>query len=69
MENDILWYKDIIYLIPPSKFKMLVLKETHGSLATGYVGFFKTYYNAFQSCYWKGMSKKIKKFVVGCDIC
>jgi hypothetical protein len=68
-KNDILWYKDRIYLIPSSKFKMKVLKESHSSPATGHVGFFKTYYNARQSFYWKGMNKDIQKFVVECDIC
>jgi hypothetical protein len=50
-KNNILWYKDKIYLIPSSKFKMKVLKESHSSPATGHVGFFKTYYNARQSFY------------------
>jgi hypothetical protein len=68
-KNDILWYKNKIYLIPPSKFKMEVLRESHNSLALRHVGFFKTYYNARQSFYWKGMNKDIQRFVVECEIC
>ena len=53
--NDILW------------FKTKVLKESHDSLAVGHVGFFKTYYNARQSFYWKGLYKDIQKYVVDCN--
>jgi hypothetical protein len=48
---------------------MKVLKESHNSPASRHVGFFKTYYNARQSFYWKGMNKDIQKFVVECEIC
>ena len=33
------------------------------------VGYFKTYYNARQSFFWKGMSNDIQKYVVECDKC
>jgi hypothetical protein len=33
------------------------------------MGFFKTYYNAHQSFFWKGMSKDIQKYVAECDQC
>jgi hypothetical protein len=65
--NDILWYKGIIYLISHSKFKSNILKESHDSPTVGHVGFFKTYYNAHQSFFWKGMSKDIHKYIAECD--
>jgi hypothetical protein len=68
-KNDILWYKNKIYLIPSSKFKMKVLRESHSSPTSRHVDFFKTYYNARQSFYWKGMDKDIQRFVVECEIC
>lgn len=43
-ENDILWCKGIIYIIPSSKFRMKILKESHSSPTAGHVRFFKTYY-------------------------
>ena len=52
--NDILWYKGRIELSPTSRFKTKVLIESHDSPAVGHVGFFKTYYNARKSFYWKG---------------
>jgi hypothetical protein len=66
-ENDILWYKQRIFLPNSSKFKLQVLKENHDSPTTGHVGFFKTYYNICQSFFWKGMWSDIQKYVVECD--
>ena len=67
--NDILWYKGRIYLRVTSRFKAKVLKESHDSPTAGHVGFFKTYYNAKKSFYWKGMYKYIQKYVVECENC
>ena len=58
-KNDILWYKGRIYLNSNSKFKVKVMKESHNSPAAGHVGFFKSYYNAIRSFFWKGMQKDI----------
>ena len=46
-----------------------MLKESHDSPAASHVNFFKTYYNAKQSFYWKGMYKDIQKYVAECDTC
>ena len=56
-----------IYLPSSSKFKTKVLKENHDSPTIAHVGFFKTYYNSFQSFFWKRMEIDIHKYVVGCD--
>ena len=68
-KNDILWYKGRIYLNSNSKFKDKTLKESHDSLSAENVGFFKTYYNAHQPCFWKGMSNDIQKYVAECNKC
>jgi hypothetical protein len=34
----------------------------------GHVGFFKTYYNARKSFFWKGMNANIQKYVAECDL-
>ena len=36
-------------------------------MSVEHVGFFKTYYNAHQSFFWKGMSHDIQKYVAECD--
>jgi hypothetical protein len=68
-KNDILWYKGRIYLNNNSKFKIKVLQEAHHCPVASHVGFFKTYYNARQSFFWKGMSTDIQKYVAECDLC
>lgn len=68
-KNDILWYMGRIYLNGDSKFKSKVLKESHDSLSARHVGYFKTYYNARQPFFWKGMSNDIQKYVAECDKC
>jgi len=68
-KNDILWYKGRIYLNPNSNFKSKVLQEVHDCPAAGHVGFFKTYYNARQSFFWKGMNADIQKYVAECESC
>ena len=67
--NDILWYKGRIYLNANSKFKSKILKESHDSPSAGHARFFKAYYNARQSFFWKGMSRDIQKYVGECDTC
>jgi hypothetical protein len=68
-KNDILWYKGRIYLNTNSIFKAKVLQEYHDCPTVGHVGFFKTYYNAQRSFFWKGMSADIPKYVAECDLC
>jgi len=48
-ENDILWYKGRLYFPNTSRSKTKILKENHDSLSASHVGFFKTYYNIWQS--------------------
>ena len=67
-KNDILWYKGRIYLSPNSRFKSKVLQEAHDCPVVGHVGFLKTYYNARQTFFWKGMNTNIQKYVAKCDI-
>ena len=66
-KNDLLWYKGRIYLSANSKFKTKVCKESHDFPTARHVGFYKTYYNARQSFFLKGMNADIHKYVAGCD--
>ena len=68
-KNDLLWYKGRIYLSANSKFKTKVCKESHDCAVVGHVGFYKTYYNARKSFFWKGMNADIDKYVAECDTC
>ena len=39
--NDIIYYKDRIYLVPESKLKQKILKEVHDSPLAGHPDFLK----------------------------
>lgn len=41
--DDIIYYKDRIYLVPESKLKQKILKEMHASLLAEHSGFLRTY--------------------------
>ena len=41
----------------------------HDCPTIGHVGIFKTYYNARQSFFWKGMNADIQKYVAECGVC
>ena len=67
--KDLVWYKGRIYLSANSRFKTKVCKESHDYPTAGHVGFYKTYYNARQSFFWKGMNVDIHEYVAECDTC
>lgn len=41
--NDIIYYKNIIYLVPESKLKGDIMHTIHDAPSVGHPGFFKTY--------------------------
>lgn len=41
--NDVIYYKDIIYLVPTPQLREKILRATHDSPMAGHQGFFKTY--------------------------
>ena len=43
-KDDLLWYKDHLYLVKSSKLKKKVLFEFHSSLIGGHSGFLKIYH-------------------------
>ena len=53
--DDIIYYKDRIYLVPESKLKQKILKEVHDSPLAGHSGFLKTYRSLRERFSWKGL--------------
>ena len=43
LRNGLLWCRDRIYLVPDSKYKLMVLQEMHSSSMSGHTGITKTY--------------------------
>jgi hypothetical protein len=41
--DDVIFYKDRVYLVPDSRLKKKILPAVHDSPLAGHQGFFKTY--------------------------
>lgn len=65
--DDIIYYKDIIYLVPESKMKEKVLKELHDSPLTGHPRYLKTYRQIRERFSWKGLKNDVLQYVRECS--
>ena len=62
-KNDLLWYKDHLYLCNNSQLKLNILLEFHTSPLGGHSGFLKTYHRVKKEFFWDGLKSDIQKFV------
>ena len=53
--DDLIIYKNRIYLVPRSKVKQLILRALHNSPTVGHPGYFKTYRLVQERFTWKGL--------------
>jgi hypothetical protein len=53
--DDVIFYKDRIYLVPESTLKGKILKVCDDSPAFGHQGYFKTYKQIRERFSWKGL--------------
>jgi hypothetical protein len=60
--DDVIFYKDRIYLVPKSTLKGKILKVCHDSPIARHQGYFKTYRKIRERFSWKGLV--IAQFVV-----
>ena len=67
--NDIIYYKDRIYLVPESKLKQKILKEVHDSPLAGHPGLLKTYRSMQERFSWKGLKGEVLQHVRECTVC
>jgi hypothetical protein len=67
MLNDVLWFKDRLYIPPPLR-KKLFLKH-HSSVYAGHFGYKPTYSHISRLYFWPHMSNDIKTWCSQCDIC
>ena len=68
-QNDLLWYKDHLYLCQNSQLKQKILMELHTSPLGGHSGFLKTYHRVKKEFFWDGLKSNIQKFVAECLVC
>lgn len=67
--DDIIYYKDQIYLVPESKLKQKILKEIHASPLAGHPRFFKTYRQLRERFSWKELKDDVLQYMHECAIC
>ena len=67
--NDLIYYKDRIFLVPGSAFKAKVLQAYHDSLMAGHQGINKTYKQVRERLSWKGLKEDVIKHVKECTTC
>jgi hypothetical protein len=67
--DDVIFYKDIIYLVPYSGLKKKILTAVHDSPLAGHQGFFKTYRQIRERFSWKGLKQDIMRYVNECVTC
>jgi hypothetical protein len=53
--DDVIFYKDKVYLVPDSGLKKTILAAVHDSPLAGHHGFFKTYKKIRERFSWKGL--------------
>jgi len=68
-KNDLLWYKDQLYLCKNSQLKQNIFRELHTSPLGGHSGFLKMYHRVKKDFFWDGLKSDIQKFVAECLVC
>jgi hypothetical protein len=67
--NDIIYYKDPIYLVPEFQLKDKILHAMHNSPLAGHPRYLKTYRQIRERFTWKGLKTDVLKFARECHIC
>jgi hypothetical protein len=67
--NDIIYYKDRIYLVPESQLKDKVMHATHNFPLSGHPSYLKTYRIIRERFSWNGLKNNVLRFVRECSIC
>lgn len=66
IQDNVLFFKDKIYLAEDSHLFEDIIPQFHGST---HEGFHKTFHRIRSNFYWKRMRKSIKEFIRICDTC
>jgi hypothetical protein len=67
--DDVIFYKNRIYLVPESTLKGKILKVCHDSPAAGHQGYFKTYRQIRERFSWKGLKDDVLRHIRECTTC
>jgi hypothetical protein len=67
--DDVIFYKDRIYMVLESTLKGKILKVCHDSPTEGHHGCFKTYSHIMERFSWKGLEDDVLKHIRECTTC
>ena len=67
--EDIIFYKDKVYLVLDLGLKKNILTAVHDSPLAGHQGFFKTYRQIIERFSWKGLKQDVMRHVSECVTC
>ena len=67
--DEIIYYRDRIFLTKGSQLKKKILQASHDSPLAGHQGFTKTYRAIRERFSWKGLKEDVLQHVRECDIC
>ena len=67
--DDVIFYKDRIYLVPASKLKEKILRATQDTSTARHQGYFKTYRQIRDGFSWKGLKDDVRRHVRECVTC
>jgi hypothetical protein len=67
--DDVIFYKNQIYLVPESTLKGKILKVFHDSPTAGHQGYFKTYRQIRERFSWKCLKDDVLNHIQECTTC
>ena len=67
--DEIIYYRDWIFLTKGSQLKKKILQASHDSPLVGHQGFTKTYRAIRERFSWKGLKEDVLQHVRECDVC
>jgi hypothetical protein len=67
--DDIIYYKEHIYLVPESTLKENIMRAMHNTPLIGHSGYFKTYMQISERFTWKGLKDDVLRHLRECVDC
>ena len=67
--NEVIYFRDRIFLIEGSKLKEKILHASHDSPLSSHQGFTKTYRAIRERFSWKGLKEDVLRHVRECEVC
>ena len=67
--DEIIYYRDRIFLTEGSQLKKKILQASHDSPFAGHQGFTKTYKTIRERFSWKGLKEDVLQHIMECNVC